>query len=273
MISGCTSMPRRLARTAASKIARPCISVISGYTMPRRHPRRPSIGFVSRSDSTMRLSSSRDRPSVRARRFVSSPPCGRNSCSGGSSRRIVTGQPSIASKIPSKSPRCIGRSFASARRRPPSSRATIISRMPVMRSPSKNMCSVRQSPIPSAPKFRATRASLRRIGIRAYLERARFVGPRQQSRIRDVHARVRSAHLPRQVTRTTSLGIVGRSPENTRPVAPSSVIHSPSLIVVPFTLKLRCCEIDLHLLAADDRRTCPSRARRRRRGSSSRRVR
>jgi hypothetical protein len=29
--------------------------------------------------------------------------CGRNSCSGGSSRRIVTGRPSIASKMPSKS--------------------------------------------------------------------------------------------------------------------------------------------------------------------------
>ena len=30
MFSGRTSIPRRLARTAASKIARPCISVISG---------------------------------------------------------------------------------------------------------------------------------------------------------------------------------------------------------------------------------------------------
>src|SRR6185437_7120526 len=46
-----------------------------------------------------------------------------------------------------------------ARRRPASSRATIISRIALMRSPSKNMCSVRHSPIPSAPKLRATRAS------------------------------------------------------------------------------------------------------------------
>ncbi len=29
--------------------------------------------------------------------------CGRNSCSGGSSRRMVTGRPSIASKMPTKS--------------------------------------------------------------------------------------------------------------------------------------------------------------------------
>ena len=44
--------------------------------------------------------------------------------------------PAIAAKIPSKSSRCLGSSLASARRRPPSSRATIISRMAVMRSPS-----------------------------------------------------------------------------------------------------------------------------------------
>ena len=62
-----------------------------GILMPSRHPRWPSIGFVSRSDSTMRRSSSRGMPSVRASSLPSSPPCGRNSCSGGSSRRIVPG--------------------------------------------------------------------------------------------------------------------------------------------------------------------------------------
>ena len=36
---------------------------------------------------------------------------GRNSCSGGSSVRIVTGSPSIALKTPAKSSRCIGSSF------------------------------------------------------------------------------------------------------------------------------------------------------------------
>ncbi|MCY1238784.1 hypothetical protein D9M72_515410 [compost metagenome] len=58
-----------------------------------------------------------------------------------------------------KSERCIGRSLASAKRRPASSSARIISRMTLMRSSSKNMCSVRQRPMPSAPKERAARAS------------------------------------------------------------------------------------------------------------------
>ena len=59
-----------------------------------------------------------------------------------------------------KSERWIGRSFSSAARRPVSSEARIISRIERTRSPSKNMCSVRQSPIPSAPKARAERASI-----------------------------------------------------------------------------------------------------------------
>ena len=46
-----------------------------------------------------------------------------------------------------------------------------------MRSPSKNMCSVRQSPMPSAPNARAMRAS---CGVSAFartLRRAHLVGP------------------------------------------------------------------------------------------------
>ena len=37
--------------------------------------------------------------------LASSASCGRNSCSGGSSRRIVTGRPFIALKMPTKSSR------------------------------------------------------------------------------------------------------------------------------------------------------------------------
>ena len=83
--------------------------------------------------------------------------------------------PSIASKIPSKSARCMGSSLASARRRPVSSRATIISRIAVMRSPSKNMCSVRQSPMPSAPNAArcARRAACRHSRERAGVGRRR----------------------------------------------------------------------------------------------------
>src|ERR1039458_6207733 len=42
-ISGMTFTPFLATCTAASKMARTCISVISGYMMPRRQPRRPSI--------------------------------------------------------------------------------------------------------------------------------------------------------------------------------------------------------------------------------------
>ena len=78
---------------------------------------------------------------------------------GGSSRRTVTGWPCIALNSPSKSLRCIGSNLASATRRPASSSARIISRTALMRSPSKNMCSVRQRPIPSAPNIKACAAS------------------------------------------------------------------------------------------------------------------
>ena len=97
---------------------------------------------------------------------------------------MVTGSPFIASKIPSKSARCIGSSLASARRRPPSSRATIISRIAVIRSPSKNMCSVRHSPMPSAPKRARDARVVRRVGVRADAQAANVVGPAEQARKR-----------------------------------------------------------------------------------------
>ena len=65
----------------------------------------------------------------------------------------------MISNSSAKSCRCIGSSLASAARRPVSVSARIISRTATMRSPSKNICSVRQRPMPSAPKLRATRAS------------------------------------------------------------------------------------------------------------------
>ena len=52
-------------------------------------------------------------PPRRSRR----PSCGRNSWSGGSSRRIVTGRPSMIVNSSTKSARCIGRSLSSAARR------------------------------------------------------------------------------------------------------------------------------------------------------------
>ena len=150
-------------------------------------------------------------PEAFATSSISASLWGRNSCKGGSSNRIVTGSPAITSKISSKSERCIGRSFASASRRPASSSARIISRTAMIRSASKNMCSVRQSPIPSAPKSRATCASW---GVSAFA----------RTRIR----RFLSAQTISLAKSPESSGCnVGTAPKKTRPAAPSTVTTSP----------------------------------------------
>ena len=71
MISTCGSPPLILTATAASRMARACISVISGNVMPRRQPRSPSMGFISCSSST-RASSVRSSFSLGERGLVSS---------------------------------------------------------------------------------------------------------------------------------------------------------------------------------------------------------
>ena len=120
----------------------------------------------------------RPKPSWRAATSaISSSVFGRNSCSGGSSRRIVTGRPAMISNSSRKSERCIGSSLSSAARRSFSVSARIISRMATMRSPSKNMCSVRQSPMPSAPNERAMRASAGVSALVRTFMRRDLVGP------------------------------------------------------------------------------------------------
>ena len=71
----------------------------------------------------------------------------------------MTGRPVIASKMPSKSACWNGRSRSSAARRPASVSARIISCITGSRSSPKNMCSVRQRPMPCAPNSRARAAS------------------------------------------------------------------------------------------------------------------
>jgi hypothetical protein len=56
------------------------------------------------------------RPIVTASSANSSSLCGRNSCSGGSSRRIVTGRPAMTSNISTKSARCSGSELGQRRR-------------------------------------------------------------------------------------------------------------------------------------------------------------
>ena len=101
--------------------------------------------------------------SARARSRSTASACrsasGRNSCSGGSSSRIVTGSPSMAREdalevaLLHRQRARRARALASS-----SSSARIISRTTGRRSSAMNMCSVRQRPMPSAPNSRAARA-------------------------------------------------------------------------------------------------------------------
>ena len=129
----------------------------------------------------------------------------------------MTGRPAIASKIPSKSPCCIGRSRSRALRRPSSPSAMIISRTTGRRSAAMNMCSVRQRPIPCAPNSRARSAS---SGVSAFA--------------RTFRRRTASAQ-PRIVSKSSFScgGTSGTSPIMTRPLEPSIVIVSPSASSVP----------------------------------------
>ena len=135
--------------------------------MPSRQPRVPSIGFDSVSGRIRR----------RMRSSVASSSGGRNSWSGGSRSRIVTGSPAIASKIASKSDCWNGRSRSSASRRPASSRGEdhlLHHRQPLVAEEH-----VLGAAEPDA--LRAELARLRRVlgvvGVRAHLESAQVVGP------------------------------------------------------------------------------------------------
>ena len=194
--------------------------------MPRRQPRRPSMGLTSCNCST-RFSSVCSSFSLGDLGLVASSLAistmrssrrGRNSCSGGSRVRMVTGNPSMARKTPTKSARCMGSSFFSAARRSFSLLARIMARMCGRRSSAKNMCSVRHSPMPSAPNARACRASR---GMSALA--------------RTPMRRKGSAQLMNLISSGSSgdAGTVLSWPLMTRPVVPSSEIQSPALSTLP----------------------------------------
>ena len=110
MISSCGASPERVRHGLRRADDRARLHLVDlGWSTPRRTPRVPSIGLVSASSCTrlsVRSSSSRSSDcSIRARSVSRSTSSrwGRNSCSGGSSRRIVTGSPRISSNRPSKS--------------------------------------------------------------------------------------------------------------------------------------------------------------------------
>ena len=177
----------------------------------------PYSSLNSCSSDTRRFNTSAVVPAAAATSANSSSLCGRNSCSGGSSSRIVTGSPAMMRNSSTKSCRWNGSSLSSAARRPPSSSAMIIWRTMLIRSGAKNMCSVRHRPMPSAPNLRAVSAS---SGVSAL--------------VRTLSLRTPSAHAISVAKSSLRSGsIIATDPENTSPVAPSSVIVSPARIVAP----------------------------------------
>jgi len=121
----------------------------------------------------------------------------------------------MISNSSTKSARCIGSNFDSAARRACSSSARIISRTVRMRVSSKNMCSVRQSPMPSPPNLMAVRAS---SGVSALT--------------RTPSLRTESAHAISVPNSPDNFGsIIGIRPASTCPSEPSIVMTSPVLKV------------------------------------------
>ena len=116
----------------------------------------------------------------------------------------------------------MGRSFASALRRPSLFSERIISLTITIRLDSKNMCSVRQRPIPSAPNFLAVVASDK---VSAFA--------------RTFMWRSWSAHFIKVAKASVNSGsMVETSPIKTSPFVPSIVIKSPSETTSPAAVKL-----------------------------------
>ena len=130
---------------------------------------------------------------------------------------MVTGWPSIAASIFSKSLRCIAASLLRWRRLSASDDAMIMSWNSPMRPSSLNMRSVLHSPMPRAPYSRACRAA---AGVSALA--------RTPSRL------AACAHPSTVLNSGMILGLtVGRAPLYTDPSLPSIVIVSPSRMTAP----------------------------------------
>ena len=175
MISTFGLPPASLRSAAASSSARTCVrySRASGRRGARRASR--ASGSTSRALRGVQQRDALFGVEAAPRRARESSTSGRNSCSGGSRRRTVTGSPSIASRMPTKSDRCSLPSSASAACSSASSAARMNRWTSGSRSP-RNMCSVRHRPMPSAPKRRAT-CVVGQVGVGAHAERAELVGP------------------------------------------------------------------------------------------------
>ena len=139
---------------------------------------------------------------------------GRNSCSGGSSRRMVTGRPSMTRNSSTKSSRCIGSSLASAARRPSaSSRQDHLAHRDDAVVVEEHVLGAAQADAFGAEPTRGQRASSGVSALARTLERARSCRPSP------------SAWRNRRSARAGSSAPRRASPRRS---VPSSVIKSPS---------------------------------------------
>ena len=278
MISARGSPPAFFRAAAASAMARTCSANSPGITRPSRTPRRPSIGFDSCSRS--HGGSSRRSFSVPTPRVLGAGPppprgrcrSGRNSCSGGSSSRMVTGSPSIASRISSKS-RAAAAGARPARPPSPSSDSARISRSTYcLRSP-RNMCSVRHRPMPWAPMRRARAASSGVSALARTSSRRTLVGVGHDPvhGLDQVVAVARGASAALEVLDDRRGDRPAPRPRKTSPVVPSMEMTSPSRMTTPpgtVAVLPRCRR---RAPRCRRPRSCPCRARRRPRARSCRR--
>ena len=147
-----------------------------------------------------------------ANSFIVSSSWGKNSCNGGSNNLILTGLSPITLYISTKSCCCIGSSLSKASTLSFTVFDKIIFLTAGILSSSKNICSVLQSPIPSAPKSTAALASL---GLSALvLTLISLISSTQF---------INFSKLPVIVAST-----LATSPKYTTPVEPSRDIKSPS---------------------------------------------
>ena len=130
---------------------------------------------------------------------------------------MVTGLPSRASYSFSKSPCCSGKIFSRAASLSSTVSEQIISRNASILLPSKNICSVRQRPIPSAPSSLAFAASL---GVSALVRTCNLL-------YLSAHAMI----LPNSPAMVAST--VGIMPSQILPVEPSIDSQSPSWYSFP----------------------------------------
>ena len=198
-------------------------------------------------------SSCSPRASATATRTDSSVRSGRNSCSGGSSSRTVTGRPSIASKISTKSCFCSGSSCVErrvpllvVRRRGSASRPAAGARRGTCARCGTGRCPARRT----AGRARRPRGCRRWSRTPSRRFPSAWARIRCTLRTRSSASSASGAISPSKYA-TTAGGSTGTSPRHTRPVEPSMEMTSPSSTTVPSGRgELLLLGVDLQLLGA-----------------------